>query len=176
MLYIMKSGKNFRNPLVGSLIVLSVLSSCIPHDIKMVLPTFVNCTSDTLYIGASRYDYIDSVEVFASPLYGVDDNNIDTIGISLWMDRITELENGARIYIKAQKDAYIYPDSTCVINIPLSFNDIDTCYLFLVKWRDAKEFSWDDIRTKNLFNKWIFTKDSKGKYERNIKYLDSIKN
>jgi len=50
-----------RNLLTVSLVVLFVLSSCIPPICSNVISRFKNCTNDTLFIGASHSDNIDSV-------------------------------------------------------------------------------------------------------------------
>ena len=51
------------------------------------------------------------------------------------------------------QDNIIYPDSSFLINsVYLSVNN-DSCYSFLVKWRDANDYTWDEIRRKKLYRR-----------------------
>ena len=162
--------------LLGSaLVMLGLFYSCKPVMCSRVVAEFKNCTGDTLYIGVSRYDCIDSIEAQLAPCYGIPVANLDTTEISLWKERVikygNELYSDERVY--ALKDCYIYPDSTCSIDANrLSNHDNDTCYFFLIKWKDAKQYSWDEIRTKILYRKWYFVSKSKGRYDGNIRYTD----
>lgn len=141
------------------LILCGILTSCIP---PICCPprhsaTFRNCTNDTLFIGASHYDNIDSVEWLVQPAYFPSAGDIDTVNVSLWKGEF------------ATGDSFVYPDSACTIDADYLFHNTDTCYFFLVRWRDAKIYSWDEIRRKNLFKKWIVTKDGAGEINRNIR-------
>ena len=53
--------KKNRNLLVCISVIVSLLSSCIPVMDSVTLVGFKNCTNDTLVIGKSVYDNIDSV-------------------------------------------------------------------------------------------------------------------
>lgn len=64
----------------------------------------------------------------------------------------------------------IYPDSICATTAEALFSNQDTCYFFLIKWKDAKNYSWDGIRAKKLYKKWITTKNKDGDCDRNIRY------
>ena len=127
---------------------------------------FKNCTCDTLYIGISHSDNIDSIDWQISPDLFPDyfNNNVDTIGISLWKG--------------FESACYILPDSSCAINrYYLFFNgETDTCYFFLIKMSDAKKYSWDEIRANELFRKLVVVKGKDGKFDRNIKYSNIIGN
>ena len=136
---------------------------------------FRNCTSDTLYIGASQYDDIDSIDEQLEPRYWIPVNSIlDTTDVSLW-ERKTEHSDDYYCVFEANRDWYIYPDSICSID-DCYLNDkdkSDTCYFFLIKWSDVKRYSWDEIRANKLYRKWIVAKDKDGNYDKNIRYLDS---
>ena len=133
---------------------------------------FKNCTEDTLFIGASHDNNIDSIDEQLAPCYDLCANdNLDTSGISLWKERII-MRNSLEYYIGAFKSCYIYPDSTCTINDYYLFDKNDTCYFFLIKWSDAKKYSWDEIRDKKMYRTWIVTKDKDGNYDTNIRYLE----
>lgn len=84
-------------------IVICSLSSCISIGHTRVLAVFKNCTNDTVYIGASHYDNIDSVSEQVSPHYNfVGNNGLDISDISLWK----------RTYFRS--DNFIYPDTSDV--------------------------------------------------------------
>lgn len=86
---------------------------------------FTNRTNDTLFIGASHYDTIDSVDCLLQPAYLPIDSDLYPSKVTLW--------NG----IDVQGDI-VYPDSLFTIDGNYLFNNTDTCYFFLIKWKDAK--------------------------------------
>ncbi len=136
---------------------------------------FQNCTGDTLYIGASHYDNIDSIDEQLEPCWWIPANSIlDTTDVSLW-EKKTEHTNDYYWVFEANRDWYIYPDSSCSTNYYYLFDNgkNDTCYFFLIKWSDAKKYSWDEIRDKKMYRKWIVTRNKKGEYDEKIRYLDS---
>ena len=123
---------------------------------------FKNCTNDTLYIGASHYDNIDSIGHQLDPDYNILVNKgLDTTDISLWK----------RVY--AHKDCFVFPDSMCSAEVENVFYNSDTSYLFLIKYRDAKQYTWDEIRKRKLYHRHIVVRDAEGNYERNIRYQDN---
>ena len=138
---------------------LCMIKSCIPpicetrHTI-----VFQNSTSDTLLICASRFDCIDSVLFCLEPKYKLSDKNTDSIEITLWEGEVVK-----------DKDI-VYPDSLCRTELEALFLDNDTCYFFLVKWRDAKQYSWDEIRAKKLYRRWVTVKNKDGEFDKDIKY------
>ena len=160
--------KNKRNLLVCISVIVSLLSSCIPvMDYGCAAPgnevEFKNCMNDTLFIGLSHYDNVDSVDAMMYPYYELDDDNDPqaNIFISLWgWDYLTAASNG------------VYPDSLCRISEKYLFDNTDTCYVFLVKHEDARNHSWDEIRTKKLYKKWIVIRNEDGEFDRNIKYSE----
>ena len=123
-----------------------------------------------MFIGASQYNNIDSVDCQLFPDYNqLANNNLDTTGTSLWKN-IEKPYGKGFVYIKFWKDGYIYPDSTCTIKENRLFEDNDTCFFFLVKWKDAKKYSWDEIRAKKLYRRWVAVKNKDGDCDRNIRY------
>ena len=66
----------------------------------------------------------------------------------------------------------IFPDSTCQTDYYL-LRKTDTAYFFLIKWSDARKYTWDEIRKKKLYRKWVATRNKKDEYEKNIRYSDS---
>ena len=120
---------------------------------------FVNCTNDTLFICPSHCNDIDSIYDRAFPLYSQ----------SRCMDDYVLLEvNGLYIH----NNEAIFPDSTCRTDYYL-LRKTDTTYFFLIKWSDAKKYSWDEIRDKKMYRKWIVTRNKKGEYDEKIRYIDS---
>lgn len=120
---------------------------------------FVNCTNDTLFICPSHCNDIDSIYDRAFPLYSQ----------SRCMDDYVLLEvNGLYIH----NNEAIFPDSTCRTDYYL-LRKTDTTYFFLIKWSDARKYSWDEIRKNKLYRKWVATRNKKDEYEKNIRYSDS---
>lgn len=134
----MKIDKKYRNLLGGIAIILSLVSSCIPICDSRTIAIFTNRTNDTLFIGASHYDTIDSVDCLLQPAYLPIDSDLYPSKVTLW--------DG----IDVQGDI-IYPDSLFIIDGNYLFNNTDTCYFFLIKWKDAKNHLWDEIRMKKLY-------------------------
>lgn len=156
-----------------ALIIFYILSSCFSC---VEIARFENCTNDTLYICTSYYDDIDSIVNQLFPLYDEAKNNLDSTDVSLWNNyRRKKATEGKSKSFEAQKDWYIYPDSFCGILDPeySLFTNSDTCYFFLIKWKDTKMNSWDEICRKRMYHRWVVTKSRKGKFEKKIKYPDS---
>lgn len=123
--------------------------------------TFKNCTTDTLVIGISHYDNIDSVYNLLWPLYNTKlaNEELDSTVSFGWKD------------ITIDRDALVFPDSLCSTDEECLFDiAYDSCYFFLIRWRNVKNSSWDEIRTKKLYHKWLITRDSDGQFDRNIRY------
>ena len=153
----MNIDKKNTNLLGVTLIIFCVLSSCISIIDSRIDAIFKNCTNDTLFIGASHYDNIDSVEFLVNPNYNILANlDLDTTDISLWQGAF------------ARANSFIYPDSTCAINANYLFQEKDTCYFFLIKWKDAKNYLWDEIRMKKLYRRKIVVRDCNGKFDQTI--------
>ena len=136
--------------------IICLFSSCVLDMSKRLY--FINYTNDTLLIGTSHYDCIDSVDFMLSPGYLSVESDRDT----LWKDDCLYFESSC----------VIHPDSTCFINYYYLSYKTDTCYFFLIKWSDAKKYSWDEIRDKKMYRTWIVTKDKDGNYDTNIRYLE----
>lgn len=138
---------------------LYVLYSCIPFCDSNYCEKFKNCTGDTLLIGAAHCDDIDSV-VF--PLYAPHSsfcNENHCSDIKLW--KSTE-----------RSSDIIYPDSLCGIFADFFWSTYDTCYFFLVKYKDAKQYSHDEIRDKKLYGRFVVINGSNGIVDRNIRYMN----
>lgn len=154
----MHKTKNKIHLLACTLIVVCLFSSCV-YD-AMVVAFFKNCTDDTLFIGVSHHDNIDSVNRQLECDYIKDYNSLNSCELSLWK----QTERSRYINI-------IYPDSLCSMTGDL-FEKTDTNYFFLIRYADAKKYSLDEIRDKKLFGKCIVTRDADGKFDRNIRYME----
>lgn len=156
-----------KNIFLLAYIMLNVFfSSCLPVMDSMAVPAvtkFRNCTNDSLLVGVSYKNNIDSVYYQLNPV-GDDsvDVGINAKKISLW-NRIENKNEGMQV---------VLPNSLCGIDAKLLFKDADTCYFFLVKYKDAKNHSWDEIRAKKLYNKWISILNKDGEFDTNIKYTN----
>ena len=169
----MKIYKKKRSLLVCFSVIMCLLSSCIPvMDSEFASQVrFKNCTNDTLFIGASHYNNIDSVYYQLNPIadFSV---GINTKNISLW----NNLNNKKEIRKYTLPDYYerevVLPDSLCGIEPNILFLNSDTCYIFLIKYEDAKNNSWDEIRAKKLYRKWITVRNKDEEFDTNIKYTE----
>ncbi len=141
----------------------------------MTLVGFKNCTNDTLVIGGSDYDNIDSVWFFKDvnklskePLLTSIDSIIlsDIKHIKHYCDTTINQEE---IFEKNKEGMITYPDSLFFVNEYFLF---DHYYFFLIKLEDAKNHSWDEIRAKKLYKKWVVDRKINGGYDRNIKYSE----
>ena len=167
--------KKNRNLLVCISVIVSLLSSCITGWDSVTLVGFKNCTNDTLVIGGSDYDNIDSVWFFKDvnklskePLLTSIDSIIlsDIKQIKHYCDTTINQEE---IFEKNKEGMITYPDSLFFVNEYFLF---DHYYFFLIKLEDAKNHSWDEIRAKKLYKKWVVDRKINGGYDRNIKYSE----
>jgi len=136
-------------------IILGLFSSCIPICDSRTVAIFKNGTNDTLYIGASHFDMIDSVDCQLQPAYLVVDSDTFFSKVTLW--------NGVDI-----RGSIVYPDSSFTIDGNYLFNNTDTCYFFLIKSKDAKKYSWDEIRAKKIYRRRVIVQNCDGKFDQMI--------
>ena len=154
----MKKGKKIINLLLCISVV--VLASCVPYCDSRTIPAYKNCTNDTLFIGISDYDDIDSVKNILWPLRYEGDSVLSDKDISLW-------DINMNVDISEQ---YICPDSMATTEEEVVYRKNSTSYFFLVRYQDAKNHSWDEIRKKKLYRKWVSVKGMCGKMDNNIRY------
>ena len=144
------------------LVILCLLYSCREPWTQETF--FCNCTNDTLLIGASHCNNIDDLDYVLTPFYTAKGFNTE----------VFSLQKGSAPSFCFDERDIIFPDSICSIDYYCLFdnNKTDTCYFFLIKWSDAKQYSWDEIRKNKLYRKWVVTRDKNGEYDTNIRYLD----
>lgn len=141
--------------------ILLIVQSCIPVICSRREVIFKNITEDTLWIGVSHYDCIDSVEFSAEPNYNVK-IGLDTI--------LATLKSGTNVTY----GDFIYPDSSCAIDTSYFVSHHGPCYFFLVKLHDAQNNPWADIKSRRLFRRQIVTRGD-GNFDRNISYSSAKK-
>lgn len=107
---------------------------------------FKNCTGDTLIIGHSYFDAIDSVHCQILPAYDIPCvEEFDTINVPVNKE------------LSLRGIMAVFPDSTCCEDSVYLFSRKDTCYLFLIKFEDVKRNSWKEICEKNyIISGWLF--------------------
>lgn len=133
------------------------MSACVPIVHSRHTVVFRNCTKDTLFVGASLYDNIDSVNSMLFPDYTRYDD-LDTIIVF------------QHKYLNVHPTSFVLPDSLCSCNLNYLFNEQGICYFFLIKWQDAMNHSWNEICKKKLYHRLVVSKDKDGKFDTNIKY------
>ena len=148
----------FNKLLFGLILVFFEASSCLPIVDSRCTAVFNNRTTDTLIIGASFVDDINSVHcLLDATTYTHNFIESDTNNFSLWNKTI-------------QSNNIVYPDSSCVIEDYDLFHNTDTCYFFMINLKNAKKHSWNEICKKKIFYKKIVTRDFNGKVDTDIRY------
>ena len=177
----MNINKKNRNLLVCFSVIASLLSSCLPVMDSVTLVGFKNCTNDTLIIGKSDCNDIDSAWWFGKrferpskePLL----TSIDSILLDVSKNYLESCEfydeedkaiTPTELAEKNREEIIVYPDSLYFVNEYLLFDK----YFFLIKLEDAKNYSLDEIRAKKLYKKWVIERKMFGRYDRNIKYSE----
>lgn len=141
------------------LMILYLVSSCLPFGYYKRSVEFKNCTGDTLIIGHSYFDAIDSVHCQILPAYDIPGiEELDSINVPV------NKELSLRGIIA------VFPDSTCCEDSVYLFSRKDTCYFFLIKFEDVKRNSWKDICAKKLYHKWMVVRDKNGNLDKDIRY------
>ena len=171
--------KKNRNLLVCISVIVSLLSSCIPVMDSVTLVGFKNCTNDTLVIGESDYDNIDSVWFGSIDVDRLSKESLFTSIDSILLDINKDYLESCEFYdeenitpeelTEKNKEGMItYPDSLFFVNEYRLFDR----YFFLIKLEDAKNHSWDEIRAKKLYKKWITIRNKDEEFDTNIKYSE----
>ena len=178
--------KRHRSLLVCISVIASLLSSCCPVICEPVtIVRFKNCTNDTLIIGKSDYDNIDSIwfdyihvdRLSKAPLL----TSIDSILLDIskkdlesckFYDEEYKAITPTGLSEENKKKMIAYPDSFLLVKDISLFNNTDTKYFFLIKLEDAKNHSWDEIRAKKLYKKWFTVRNKDGEFDTNIKYSE----
>ena len=177
----MKIYKKKRSLLVCFSVIAFLLSSCLPVMDSVTLVGFKNCTNDTLIIGESDYDNIDSVWFDYIHINRLSKEPLLTLIDSILLDDSKNYLESWEFYDEEDKaitptelaeknreEIIVYPDSLYFVNEYLLFDK----YFFLIKLEDAKNYSLDEIRAKKLYKKWVIERKMFGRYDRNIKYSE----
>lgn len=143
------------------LMILYLVSSCLPFGYYKRSVEFKNCTGDTLIIGHSYFDAIDSVHCQILPAYDISGiEELDSINVPVNKE------------LSLRGIMAVFPDSACCEDSVYLFSRKDTCYFFLIKFEDVKRNSWKDICAKKLYHKWMVVRDKNGNLDKDIRYKD----
>lgn len=142
-----------RITIASTFLICQMLSSCIPgfdtvHSIKVR-----NCTRDTLLIGRSLYNSIDSVEAFLEA-------STDTAFSSF-----TSIDESGHLNIHGN---LILPDSIGRTTYLSLFNHNHTGYLFIIKLSIARKCTWSDICKNKLYDIKVVIADGELQNNNNI--------
>ncbi len=132
----MKTKSTVRKSLL-ILMILIIFASCVmdrttPYYIK-------NCTKDSLLIELSKSDTLANWQYWSAQ------------GENVMLQKNTD----DALY-KAVVGSLALPDSTIRVN-PFLFQRNDSCYIYTIKWSVAKNYSMDEIRANNLYDRQIVT-------------------
>ena len=133
-----------RITIASTFLICQVLLSCIPgfdtiHSIRVR-----NCTCDTVIIGGSLYNCIDSVDVFLE----TSNNTAFSSFTSIDESRLLNIHGNL-----------ILPDSIGRTTYSLLFNHNQKGYLFRIKLSNARKYTWVDICKHKLYDIKVVTAD-----------------
>lgn len=139
--------------IVSTFFICHILSSCIPvfdtvHSIRVR-----NCTHDTLLIGKSLYNSIDSVDAFL-------ETSNDTAFSSF-----TSINKSGRLNIHGN---LILPDSIGRTTYSSFINHNHIGYLFIIKLSNARKYTWNDICKRKLYDIKVVIADRESQKENKI--------
>ena len=142
-----------RITIASTFLICKMLSSCITgidtvHSIRVR-----NCTCDTLIIGGSLYNCIDSVDVFFR-------SENDTAFSSF-----TSIDESRLLNIHGN---LILPDSIGRTTYSSLFNHNHKGYLFIIKLSNARRYAWGDICKHKLYDIKVVTADDELQNNNNI--------
>lgn len=133
-----------RITIASTFLICQVLLSCIPgfdtiHSIRVR-----NCTCDTVIIGGSLYNCIDSVDVFLE----TSNNTAFSSFTSIDESRLLNIHGNL-----------ILPDSIGRTTYSSLFNYNHKGYLFIIKLSNARKYAWRDICKHKLYDIKVVTAD-----------------
>ena len=133
-----------RITIASTFLICQVLLSCIPgfdtiHSIRVR-----NCTCDTVIIGGSLYNCIDSVDVFLE----TSNNTAFSSFTSIDESRLLNIHGNL-----------ILPDSIGRTTYSSLFNHNNTGYLFIIKLSNARKYTWVEICRHKLYDIKVVTAD-----------------
>lgn len=133
-----------RISIVSTFLISQMLSSCLPvfdtvHSIRVR-----NCTRDTLLIGRSLYNSIDSVDAF---LEASNDTTFSSF---------TSINKSGHLNIHGN---LILPDSIGRTTYLSLFNHNHKGYLFIIKLSNARKYTWSEICKHKLYEIKVVIED-----------------
>lgn len=133
-----------RITIASTFLICQMLSSCITGIDTIHSIRFRNCTRDTLIIGGSLYNCIDSVDVFLEA-----SNDTAFYGF-------TSIDVSGHLNIHGN---LILPDSIGRTTYSSLFNHNHTGCLFIIKLSNARKYKWVDICKHKLYDIKVVTAD-----------------
>ena len=116
-----------------------------------------NCTKDTIMIGTSNCERIDSV-----------------YHILLGSGTVFDIKKYSNDRIRVYEWNQVFPDSVAYdgsVNCPLFYHNKNNCgYLFVIKWETAQNHSWEEICREELYDTLIVVTQEMLKDGNSIKY------
>ena len=142
-----------RITIASTFLICQMLSSCIHVFDTVHCVRVKNCTRDTLLIGRSLYNSIDSVEAFLEA-------STDTAFSSF-----TSIDESGHLNIHGN---LILPDSIGRTTYLSLFNHNHTGYLFIIKLSIARKCTWSDICKNKLYDIKVVIADGELQNNNNI--------
>ena len=122
-----------KNYIMLILVCLVAFVSCLPIICRKSAFLISNLSNDTIIIGYSACNSIDSVTWFVN-------SNLP----------IPEVTFNGESYLNLGPASMIMPDSIGIS--PSSMNDENILYFFVIKWETAKKYTWEEICREELYD------------------------
>lgn len=132
-----------RKKLVYTVTITLLLVSCLPVFDRIPLMQIVNRTCDTILVGRSYCDNIDSITYFVETLAG------DT----------TEVKFKLKEDLKIVESNRIAPDSFAITDARIYTGQSGKGYFFIFKYDSAKNHTWDEICKNHLYDTLFVTRE-----------------
>ncbi len=137
-----KNGKIF----VLILIITTMFNSCVMDTVNSLC--IRNCTKDTLFLELTEVDSL------GKGIYWSKDNK--DIGRLIFPEDTTGVcIHGEKVFLWLPYRTM--PDTISFYAPLFTLMEVDTCYIYAIKWQVATQYSIEEIRVKKLYDKRIVT-------------------
>ena len=124
-------------------ITILLFTSCLPVFDTIPMMLIVNRTEDTILVGHSYYNNIDSIDRFIESL------ELDTTEVLFRLK--------GNIVIKTSNK--IAPDSFGITDARVYSGQDHKIYFFILRYKVAKNHSWSEIRKSHLYDTLLVTQE-----------------